>query len=70
MKRFLRKWFYRYVTYRVTMKYLSTQETRPADYLSCHLHNINLYAENIVLKSGRKNPTAEIRPEEHASPPL
>jgi hypothetical protein len=52
MCRFLRKWYHRYVTYKVTLKYLSNSNSDHFD-IDRGLENINLYSKNIVLKSGR-----------------
>jgi hypothetical protein len=52
MKCFLRKWYYRYITYRVTMKYLSNPTSNPYE-TEQTVENINLYAKNIIAKNGQ-----------------
>jgi hypothetical protein len=55
MKRFFRKWYIRFVAYKVTMKYM------PVVSLHINEHDfiigvINKYVENIVYKDGRRKP--------------
>jgi len=51
MKRFIKKWYFRYVTHKVTMKYLSNPESEPYDVMR-GMENINYYVKNIVTKNG------------------
>ncbi|MDR1455950.1 MAG: hypothetical protein LBJ01_09890 [Tannerella sp.] len=53
MRHFLRKWYYRHVTYRVTLAYLRNH--RLSEYgRHDDLETIQLLAANIVLKKGEK----------------
>ena len=57
MFRFFRKWYHRYIMYKVTMKYLSHPNVDPTDIEG--IENIDWYVKNIVIKSGRLKKESE-----------
>ena len=63
MRRFLRKWYYRYVTYRVTIKYLENPNTHPSHNIVNSLEHIGLYVKNVVYKDGSKRTYEEYKAE-------
>ncbi len=49
MKRFLKKWYYRYITYKVTMAYLSSPKAELSS-VSYTLTTIQFLVQNIISK--------------------
>jgi hypothetical protein len=52
MKRFFKKWYIRFITYRVTMKCLSNPHADPYDF-SLLLEAIERYVGNITSKNSQ-----------------
>lgn len=52
MIRFFRKWYYRFVAYRVTIKYLGNPNCDPSNDIIKSIEHINMYVKNVTLKKG------------------
>ncbi len=58
MIRFFRKWCYRFVAYRVTIKYLGNPNCDPSHDIVKSIEHINMYVKNVTLKKGLKKDSA------------